>query len=722
VPSTLFTTILFTRLRFDPPWSAEWSVFFCLLAAVLLVCLAKRDLRRGYGKGKTVLSLLLRGAGLLMLLGMLGQLAWLPQNTSKPSLLFLVDDSASMEQPDRAKQPATLTSVKLAEDYDVQTARLSEVVKNKESSPIVTTLLRELPADCSVALVWTDGVDTTNRSLTELPDWLDATPTKLFFVAGETDAKPSRRLTFSSVQHPQYARIGDPFAITASLRTPTHKLEQRLTVVLSEELPEGVRKEIARKDVTLAAENSEVQTTFEHRLQEKLPAAPKFVLEAFFQGEKEKVTRRFQVRATAEKMKVLLVDQTPRWEFRYLWNLLHREDSVEVTTVLLSADAGWTSSAATPGEQRLTPLLPTSLDGYDVVILGDVNPTLLGDEWMERLATHLDPPNDAPKSCALVLIAGPNFLPWKLPKTPLGKFLPIETKSLVASSLSQQKAATLKLTDAGRCFPPFLATRMDTKKLPPLYGSLGELTTRANTTTLAKLGNAPAVTFSRVGRTLVFSHLFDSSWLWRKENLENYTSYWKSLLWHLTLEKIGRETEHVGELFSDAREYDFGSAVYFSVRLAGETTQAPVVEITSPSQNPQRVILSRENATSNLWTGLAEVLPSGKWTATIQNSQSKVTFFVRKPSDEFRYSPIAEKEMRLAAQSAGGDLCFWEEKKGPKAANSEVQKLLKTLKNEAEIAKRASLAREKGRPLWNRLWFLLMTLCPLALDWMLRKL
>ncbi|MEO0966638.1 MAG: hypothetical protein AAFY08_16180 [Planctomycetota bacterium] len=69
-------------------------------------------------------------------------------------------------------------------------------------------------------------------------------------------------------------------------------------------------------------------------------------------------------------LRVLLIEGYPRWEFRYLKNLLLREQSIASSTYLLSADRGF----AQEGDQPIA-RLPREAEewaDYDVVILGDV--------------------------------------------------------------------------------------------------------------------------------------------------------------------------------------------------------------------------------------------------------------------------------------------------------------------------------------------------------------
>ena len=82
-------------------------------------------------------------------------------------------------------------------------------------------------------------------------------------------------------------------------------------------------------------------------------------------------------RGHAEKVRVLFVDGYPRWEYRFLKELLKRADeNIQVQVVLLSASPDFRQES-TRGVEALREVpsdRKTLLESYDVVILGDVSP------------------------------------------------------------------------------------------------------------------------------------------------------------------------------------------------------------------------------------------------------------------------------------------------------------------------------------------------------------
>ena len=99
--------------------------------------------------------------------------------------------------------------------------------------------------------------------------------------------------------------------------------------------------------------------------------------------------------------------------------MLQRDETIALHTVLQEADLEHAEQDASA--LRVFPLRRDELFAYDVVIFGDVNPALLGDAALQNLADFVDQPA---KGGALVLIAGPSFMPAAYRETPLAR-LPV---------------------------------------------------------------------------------------------------------------------------------------------------------------------------------------------------------------------------------------------------------------------------------------------------------
>ena len=153
-----------------------------------------------------------------------------------------------------------------------------------------------------------------------------------------------------------------------------------------------------------------------------------------------------ELNVVSDPMHVLYIDGHPRWEYRYLKNILLREDTINATTMLLASDRRFIEEGqAMPGP------IPETLEGwepYDVVILGDLRPELFSQAQLSSLKEHIET-----RGCGLLWIAGEGATPSAWTSTQLGSLLPMQTgkgTSLSASSTKPEPVVMLPTEQARR--------------------------------------------------------------------------------------------------------------------------------------------------------------------------------------------------------------------------------------------------------------------------------
>lgn len=125
---------------------------------------------------------------------------------------------------------------------------------------------------------------------------------------------------------------------------------------------------------------------------------------------------------------VLLADNSPRWEFRFLSNLFERDPHIKHHQLIFHPTPAGT------GELAESAQLPVELDGwsrYRVVILGDLLASQLPEASQRSLREYV-----SQRGGTVVLIAGPEGMPQAFSDTPLAELLPV-----VATSASERDAA-----------------------------------------------------------------------------------------------------------------------------------------------------------------------------------------------------------------------------------------------------------------------------------------
>lgn len=148
-----------------------------------------------------------------------------------------------------------------------------------------------------------------------------------------------------------------------------------------------------------------------------------------------------RVRVVDDKIRVLCVDHPPRWEFRYLKNALIRDPKVLVHSFQTSADEGFPQehSMEATDDKFKVPLreFPKTIEEllvYDVIILGDINPSLLGGtEALTNIKRFV-----LDFSGGLVLISGLMYAPRSFKGTPLEDLLPVHLEEARETEAYQQ--------------------------------------------------------------------------------------------------------------------------------------------------------------------------------------------------------------------------------------------------------------------------------------------
>jgi hypothetical protein len=117
------------------------------------------------------------------------------------------------------------------------------------------------------------------------------------------------------------------------------------------------------------------------------------------------------------KVKVLVVENTPRWEFKFLQPALLRDRRVEASFVLISGDPKLMQG----GPPFLSTFPPRDkLFAFDLIILGDVPASYLDTERLNAIQDFVK------EGGGLVMIAGRNHAPSGYVNTPLAEVLPVE--------------------------------------------------------------------------------------------------------------------------------------------------------------------------------------------------------------------------------------------------------------------------------------------------------
>lgn len=324
------------------------------------------------------------------------------------------------------------------------------------------------------------------------------------------------------------------------------------------------------------------------------------------------------VRAHDEKIGVLYVESVPRYEYRYLKNLLLREPTLDSSCLLLDATAGFTQEGTRP-IQRF-PRSVEELGHYDVVILGDVDPR---SDWLSPVQESMLVDFVSLQGGGLAFVAGERNMPHSLQRTKLEKILPVK---IAPQFFGRYETALVnafvpKLTPEGREHPIFRfefdRVKNDTllASSPGWYWFANVLGPQPAATVLAvhpsvqaDRGPLPVAVLGRFGAGRTFFLGSDDLWRWRQYDGEShYENTWLQVIRTLARgRKLGmRQPWH---LDTDGKTYELGQRVRIELinnrkhdlRTIGEKTVLVRDELDALVG---RVALTRDEVTKNTWRG-----------------------------------------------------------------------------------------------------------------------
>ena len=279
------------------------------------------------------------------------------------------------------------------------------------------------------------------------------------------------------------------------------------------------------------------------------------------------------------KIKVLLVDQSPRWEFRYLQAMLLRDRRVELKCFLIEGDPAIARGTNTPYLETF-PTRKDDLFKFDLVIYGDVDPRRMSPANLENLNELV-----SKFGGSVILLAGKKYTPNGYRRTVLEKMLPVELDSSFiesATELVADKPVRVELTAAGRASTMMRLSDKDDenaliwKQLPPIYWVAKVARPKPAAEVLlvdpdpakeSRFGKMPVIASQQYGLGQVMYVGTDNLWRWRK-NVGDfyYTAIWGQISQRLSIQRLLGGNKRT-QLTTDRQNYMTGDRVTIYARL-----------------------------------------------------------------------------------------------------------------------------------------------------------
>ena len=455
------------------PWSIAVSIVI-VLATVALCFIAWR--RSGYRRDFGLLEML-RLILVLMAVMLFNQPEWVEEYrpVQEPAVAVLWDDSASMGTRDvPAQETATSTLLTRRESIARLTDRefwkslqnkMTVVIEPFSSSSPIEEVTPQDP-DVAAAAAMSGAGTNLHEPLASAParfqnlraiviasdgDWnLGEAPVQaaaalrlkdipVFAVpAGSSSRLPDVELL--SLDAPTFGIAGKAVRIPFTIES-TLPREYVATVSLKTSDGDTVTKEVRIAPMGRTSDSLmwKPKAVGDYTLTLDVPRHPDELL-----ADNNKISVPIAIRE--EKLRVLVVESVPRWEYRYLRNALSRDPGVEVSCLLfhpgLSKPGGGNKDYI-----KEFPKGKDELSKFDVVFLGDVGIedgqlTVEDCRWLKGLVEH--------QASGLVFMPGGQGRQMSLLETELGDLYPVIMDPTQPGGWGARIASHFELTELGR--------------------------------------------------------------------------------------------------------------------------------------------------------------------------------------------------------------------------------------------------------------------------------
>lgn len=766
-------------------WSLEhtwrwppWVTLVLVAVAVAVVVGIYLHQGRERGLGYRLLLAAMRLAVVVLVLLMIAQVSVILQRTGLPYVAVLLDDSLSMSVGDRYEQSLqgrlasrlreaqlpqegsrwNLARCLLAErggalierlqrDYKLRLYLLSDlrVLEGPSGGELLAALGRCQPRGrstrlgagiCSVLdqlrgttpaalIVLSDGIVTEGPPLSEAAALARRRGVPLFFV-GLGSEQAAEDLQLADLLVDDVVFLNDLVHFEARL-SATGLEGREVSVRLREEDKTEV---LAERRVAAGADGYSQAVRVAYRPPRE--GRFRFLLEVEpLPGELQTENNRTEARTVEvrnDRIRVLLIQSEPNYEFRFLRAMLGRDETIELSTVLQGADLEYAEQDA--AALRVFPGGRDELFAYDVVILADADPAMLSPSMLQNLADFVDQPG---KGGALILVAGPRFMPAAYAGTPLARLMPFDPATARVPSPAELRTEGFRLrpTELGLVSPgmqlgeDLQENRAIWEQLPRLYWYVEVPELKPGVRVLAEHPARsgldgqplPLICLQYVGSGKVLFHATDETWRWRYRLGDGlWARYWVQTIRFLARAKLS-EGRQAAVLSTDQPDYRPGEPVRLRVqfvdeRLAPQADDGVLVVVESQGQESRRVVLRRTGLGRGTFEAVLSDLSAGRYHAWLAvpapgSRAPAVDFLLRPPAGEFERVVMDAAAMRDAAQAT----------KGRYYDLATADRLL----GELPSGRQVPIETLPPAPLWNRWPVLLLVLMLLIGEWVLRK-
>lgn len=444
-----------------------------------------------------------------------------------------------------------------------------------------------------------------------------------------------------------------------------------------------------------------------------------------------KDTLKRTIRVADTKIKILYIENSPRWEYKFLQPALLRDRRIEPEFILVNA-APEVAKSGKPFVAEFPKTREKFFEAkYNLLILGDVPSGYFSKEQQEWIREFVQ------NRGGLIVMAGRQNMPASYENTPIGELLPVEFKKekfgIDAETRTQEYPPTLTnegLRTDWLALADTAEENLDVwqKKLMGFHWNYPVTKLKPAATALLVNPRAPKIGEPPTPMPILATHNFgkgqvlwlgtDESWRWRWNYQDKYfVRFWGQLIYQLGLPSLLGDSTKRSQMALEHSQATVGKQSTVYVRLldkdfnprkdAKVEAELDHVDAKPGEERKTPIVL---NAISGRPGEYAVLLPNnrpGRFELHVKNPElNTFSFRVELPAKhELEESGMNEKALRDAAMVSGGRF-YREEDLGQLASSIASQSKEVTMPQEVLL--------------WNPL-AILVFLALITMEWLIRK-
>lgn len=557
---------------------------------------------------------------------------------------------------------------KLGDGENMATNSLAGLLAQETGTSIADSLEAVANADRDVPLagivLLSDGLDTSSRRAEEVFRELGIQNMPVYPVPiGLTDPDD---VSIRNIVMQEVAFSGDLVPVRIQIRSKGYeKRTAAVTVLLN-------GRNVARSTVQLAGGLQFEEIFFNMDLYEKGAARVEIEIEPFVDeatADNNRVER--SIRVVNEKINVLCIEGSPRWEYRYLMAMLKRDPRIKTT--FIATHAGPEIARNSSEYIARFPERREDAFKYDLVILGDVDPAFFsGDEFLrlEELVRE--------RGGSLLMLCGSRYSPAGYTGTPVEGMLPVKFEPDAEWENVDDSVYPVLTTEGRSSLVMTLEHEQELNdqvwsrvapldRIPPLLAPRpGATVLMTLSDTSSRVDKYPLVAWQRYGTGKCMLIGTDRLWLLRFKTGDKYHwRVWSQCIQFLTLSRLMGEHKRI-RIETDRAIYPVDGQVQLYAHLLDDrfepVTQSGfdvnVLQVDLPGAVPQGITLRPDANNPGLYEGFFSPTRPGRYLVEANSGDSELSntteFQVSNLEPELSNTEMQTERLQRIADLSGG--------------------------------------------------------------------